>query len=358
MAHLMNKGTALQSKVIDWLRFPLAVAVVLLHAGEITSGTYGNDLFGVLRIILSQGICRIAVPCFFFFSGFLFFTGLEEWDRFVWIGKIRKRSRTLLVPYLLWNLIALMAGFLYSWFRSRFNGEIVPLSLSETIWEVGGLNMFWASTFGCPIDYPLWFLRDLIVFVAATPFVFFLCRRCGKWGMLFLFLICWLIGSRDIEGFFFFSFGAFFKISRRDFLPLFFHYRVICYAFSFIGLLLLVYSYEGNPALYKYIKYLFVFFGVISVVNIATSLLNNGLTEVHPFLCGSSFFIYSSHAILILHDIAHYIVLHVFPFQSDIGMCVALFLQTAITVGICLAIYALMKRWTPWTLSMLTGSRG
>ena len=125
--------TSRQSQVIDWLRFPLAAAVVLLHAGESTTGLYDMDFSGTLRIVLSQGICRIAVPCFFLFSGFLFFTKLRDWDTQVWLDKIRKRGRTLLVPFLLWNVLALLVGFGYGWLRSRINPEIVPESLLETL---------------------------------------------------------------------------------------------------------------------------------------------------------------------------------------------------------------------------------
>ena len=156
-------ATPLQSKVIDWLRFPLAAAVVLLHTGESTTGFYGPDFYSTLCIVLSQGICRIAVPCFFFFSGFLFFSRLEEWDTGVWLGKIRKRGRTLLLPYILWNVLALLVGVGYGWLRSRFNPEVIPVSLLDTLRQNGWLNIFWTSTWGCPIDYPLWFIRDLIV---------------------------------------------------------------------------------------------------------------------------------------------------------------------------------------------------
>ena len=213
--------TSLQSKVIDWLRFPMAAAVVLLHAGEISQGTYGPDFYSTLRIILSHGICRVAVPCFFFISGFLFFSKLDKWDWGIWYKKIGKRARTLLLPYILWNLIALFVGCGYGWIRSRFNASVEPMSLINLLRNNGWLNIFWASTMNCPIDYPLWFIRDLIVIVAISPLIYLLIRYCKVWGLATVFIICILTGSRDIEGFLFFAFGAYLRLFNKDFIEVF-----------------------------------------------------------------------------------------------------------------------------------------
>ena len=349
--------TPRQSQVIDWLRFPLAAAVVLLHAGESTTGVYDADFYGTLRIILSQGICRIAVPCFFLFSGFLFFSDMKEWNAQVWLGKIKKRCRTLLVPYLLWNILALLVGFGYGWLRSRFNADIVPSSLMEMLRDHGWLNIFWASTYGCPIDYPLWFIRDLIVFVALTPLVFFFVKYCRIWGLAFLFVVFGLTGSRDLEGLFFFMLGAYFRICSVDFMQVFSKAKWPAYLICSVGIALIALTYREHPQIYKYIKYLFVLAGTVSVVNLASSLLETGLVSTSAFLSASSFFVYASHGILILHDIAHYITLHLLPFAGTTGKCLVLFVKTGLAVGICLAIFAGMKKWTPKTLGVLTGNR-
>lgn len=347
--------TTLQSKVINWLRFPLAVAVVLLHSGESKDGVYGSDFYSTFQIVLSQGICRIAVPCFFFFSGFLFFSGLKEWETRIWLGKIKKRARTLLLPYILWNILALLVGFTYEWFRARFNPDVVPMSLVETIRQNGGLNIFWGSIWGLPMDYPLWFIRDLIVFVAITPLVFYFVKYCRLIGIIALFLVCCF--SRDFEGLFFFVFGAWFQISSHDFCAVFSKIKWPAYLICAVGVFLIARTYREHPEAYKYIKYLFVFFGVVSAVNFASFNVVRGLISDNPFLSSSSFFIYASHAILILHDIAHYITLHLLPFEGVLGKCVVMIVNASLAVGICLALFALMKKWTPKTLGVLTGNR-
>lgn len=349
--------TPRQSRLIDWLRFPLAAAVVLLHAGESPIGPDDVSLYDTLRIALSHGICRIAVPVFFFFSGFLFFTHMNCWDTKVWLEKIKKRVRTLLLPYLLWNVIALLAGFAYTWIRAHVNPAVHGASLIEMLRVNGWLRIFWDSTYGCPIDYPLWFIRDLIVFVALTPALYFLLKKGREWSILLLFLLCGLTASRDFEGFFYFAFGAYFRLCSRDFLLDFRQFRWPAYALGVVGLVLICLTYRQSPLLYKYVKYLFVFFGSLSVICLSDSLLERNWVRPNAFLSSSTFFIYASHAVLILHDAANYVTLHLFPTRQVGWQCVALFFQAALAVGICIGLYALMKKTTPKTLGVLTGSR-
>lgn len=355
----MNANTSsLQSRVIDWLRFPLAAAVVLLHAGEISEGVYGPDFYSTLRIILSHGICRIAVPAFFFFSGYLFFSKLENWDWTIWAGKVKKRARTLLLPYVLWNIIALLVGFGYGWLRSRFNTSVEPISFVQSLQDNGWMNIFWASTFGCPIDYPLWFIRDLIVFVAITPLVFLFVKYCKIWGVAALFIACILLGGdRDFEGLFFFAFGAYFRVALIDFLKLFAGLKWPAYLLSAVGLIAIALVYRSDIALYGQIKTPFMLMGVISVVNFSAFLLGKGLVRERPFLASASFFVYASHAILILHDIAHYITLHLLPFTSVIGQCAVLFVKTGLAIALCLGLYWALMKIAPRTLRVLTGNR-
>lgn len=77
----------LQSQTIDWLRFPLAVAVVFIHSFGIKEYTLpslnissltGMDVYNLIRICFSNVLTHVAVPTFYLISGFLFFLGLKE----------------------------------------------------------------------------------------------------------------------------------------------------------------------------------------------------------------------------------------------------------------------------------------
>ncbi len=77
-------------------------------------------VYSTLCILLPQGICRIAVPCFFLISGYLFFKKLEDWNLDMWKGKMVRRVHSLLIPYVLWNILAAILIMGYQYLRSRF----------------------------------------------------------------------------------------------------------------------------------------------------------------------------------------------------------------------------------------------
>ena len=82
--------------------------VVLIHTlqgdekNEIMQSCYGNILY-----FIQEAICRSAVPVFFIISGYLFFQNITEFKKEAYSSKVKSRIRTLFIPYLLWNLIAL-----------------------------------------------------------------------------------------------------------------------------------------------------------------------------------------------------------------------------------------------------------
>ena len=93
-----------QSDVINWLRFPMIVMVAYIHYFEsynTVQETIGNEVYYNLMILMSHVISRAAVPTFFLVSGYYFFHNTEfSFD--VFKEKIKKRLRSLFVPYVLW----------------------------------------------------------------------------------------------------------------------------------------------------------------------------------------------------------------------------------------------------------------
>lgn len=98
-----------ESKALSFMRFPLASLIVLLHTG-ITCGP--EDFTYYLANYINAPIVQLAVPTFFFMSGYLFFIGKEEYNFNIYISKLKKKITTLVIPYIIWNLIAIF--FLYS----------------------------------------------------------------------------------------------------------------------------------------------------------------------------------------------------------------------------------------------------
>lgn len=115
----MNENNNLFSRTVIWLRFPLTALVVLLHTPIVVGDETTKDLNSLgwvleLKTFFSEGLCRVAVPAFFFISGYYFYKSFDKWNINIWFEKINKRIRTLLVPYILWNLISLLFAIMAS----------------------------------------------------------------------------------------------------------------------------------------------------------------------------------------------------------------------------------------------------
>ena len=99
------------SQISNALKVPMIILVIFVHENL----NLTND--GYLGLMLAA-IFNVAVPVFFLISGYYFFYG-HEYCKEEYFRKLIKRSRTLLLPYLIWNLLPMMnivAGNLFSIF--------------------------------------------------------------------------------------------------------------------------------------------------------------------------------------------------------------------------------------------------
>lgn len=133
------KDNSIKSNTIEWLRFFCIAAVVLIHAAgfnEIISCHHG--VYDTVRILFSLGLCQVAVPIFFLISGYLFFVRLEEWDTGIWTGKLKKRIKTLLIPYLIWNIIAALFNLIFCCYNGTLTGGDAPFEVAAWFHDMGG----------------------------------------------------------------------------------------------------------------------------------------------------------------------------------------------------------------------------
>lgn len=347
------------SKAIEWLRFPLACMIVLLHA-QILEPEYrpmvaSSGFAYALRILLSEGICRIAVPAFFLISGYLFFIHLEKWNKSIWIGKMKRRFHTLFVPYVLWNLPGIAFLFVSPYFGAV---TVAPGSLLSFFQENGWLHLFWDSYHGMPANSPLWFIRDLIVINLFSPAVFVFVKYSRQYGLCLLALLfilnLWIpLKGFSAIGFCFYSVGAFFAIFSRSLVETFRRVRWISYCGALVLLVTSTVLF-GRHWSAEYILRIFQIFGVVAGFNLAASLMRNqeGLTAR---LAESSFFIYASH-ILLLSGVT-FLLSKAISDTGQVMLAVKYLLSAAITVAICEGIYQLVKRICPGFLSFMCGNR-
>lgn len=351
---MSSDWSKIQSQSIDLLRFPMAVAVVMLHYGT----TLIIDATGSLKalcIFFQEGVCRLAVPCFFFISGYLFFQQLQKWDWTVWKKKINRRIRTLFIPYILWNLVAMIACWLY--YLAHGN----DISLAEYFLNIGGLRLFWStnggipiSVRGLPLDGPLWFIRDLMYFTIISPLLYWFLKETKQYGIAILCLVFLNVPGIIPEGFIFFLIGAFLQLNNKNISEWLWPLRCYLYFFAFLFLITLCFFHD-SVYLGRVLKNYFFFAGIGSAFCLSAGFLLDGKKTVRPFLARSGFFIFSSHEILILRQLAVPIVLCMLPMNGQVWSCIRFFLTPAITVLICLVLYYVMENLLPKTTSILTG---
>ena len=114
-----------QSEVIAAMRFPLMVLLLFAHVLPMVSVPIEMNLseMNIYHFIsegISHNLSRIRNPLFFFFSGFFFFRKLEEWNAGFYRSQLQKRIRSLLLPYLLWNILMIAAIYIKNYAVTSF----------------------------------------------------------------------------------------------------------------------------------------------------------------------------------------------------------------------------------------------
>lgn len=176
------------SNAIYLLRLPLALMVVVLHISPapmpFIAGFKCPDV-SIFNCVKAFGfeIANLAVPCFYMISGFLLLFKSRKYAQV-----LKEKSRTLLLPYIVWNILA--AVYLY---------------LTQGI----RCDSFFAL-FIAPANFPLWFLRDLIVLTLCYPIIELLIKKLGLVSIV-IAAIVYLIYQTD--SFFYFFVGCFFALN-------------------------------------------------------------------------------------------------------------------------------------------------
>lgn len=168
------------SDKIKVISFICILLVLYIHS------TYGIEVFPegslyyYIQNMISRMLGRCAVPLFFMISGYLFFLHTSHGLSSI-LQKMKKRIRTLLIPYITASLIILLINIIVSvtpGISSFVNNPIFPLL------EKGCFRVFYAVLFndgsGLPTAFHLWFLRDLIILVLFSPIWYFLLKYL-KW---------------------------------------------------------------------------------------------------------------------------------------------------------------------------------
>ena len=132
---------------ISYLHFFMSVLVILIHS--INNETKFERFFSI-----DGGIGQFAVPLFFVISGFLFFINIRSVEDTR--NKLKRRVYTLLIPYLIWNLIYYMIHLLLKPGSGTSINEIIE------------------AAFTYKYNPSFWFMYQLILLSIVSPALYFI----------------------------------------------------------------------------------------------------------------------------------------------------------------------------------------
>lgn len=347
--------TSQLSRRIATMGFVCAVLIVLIHAMPHPSTDTWQ--WWVANLVGAEGLCRVAVPFFFFISGF-FLSGHVHEDG--WVRReLRKRVKTLVIPYFIWIVIGVLFSIAF-WFiiqkSGRECGVPSPFYGPVSMWvaNVLGINPFRNSGV-------LWYVRDLFVLVAISPALVFVLRRLGWWLLALLFAvycgISVLLVGADKSWFNFFEY--FFSVRGLCYFTagLFFRHRLLAFHCGNLSMLL-----GGVLCLSKIALFRFGFEKSSVVADVLmVPLLGMGLFKIlkcvrlPKWMTGNAFALYLMHSMFVKISIAFIVALGMRDMMDGsiaIWMARVLF-ASSLAIGFAVG----LKKYLPRVAEVLFGGR-
>ena len=160
---------------IALLRFLMIFGVVLLHTPPyVPIKEVGTGAFDLFKAFFQNAVFRTTVPVLTAISGYLLFRSMLDRQP----GKLAlKKFCTIVVPFLFFNLLLLGAvDFLENGLHVRLGEDMVPDDPRG--WANAAFGLF-----DSPINYPLNFLRDLVVLMLLAPLFGWMLRHIPWLGL-------------------------------------------------------------------------------------------------------------------------------------------------------------------------------
>ena len=362
------------SKTISFLRFPLMVFLVFYHfdisSMDVISGTTGDypvhlPAWADAIVAFVSWICgSLCVPMFFLMSGILFFHNNDGSFR-VYSHKLKKRIRSLLIPYLIWNGLYIIY-LIYRHYSHALPSESINLTLVSVV------SQFWDRTIsplietdgvslveGAPIYAHFWYIKELLLLFILSPILFFLIKKFF-YPCMVVFGLLWLIITdvpntyqfllMGFGGILFLLVGGGISLKGIDLFRVFDStYWYVPFVISSVADI-----YFKNTLASSYIHKTTIVFGLIALFKFVAFMVSKNFF-INKTLTESSFMIYALHAFFISSLMIKW---------SDVIMPDTWYMQLLLWMSVigtnvllCVSFDYFSKRYTPKLNCILTGGR-
>ena len=353
------------SERLALLRFPLIVGVVFIHAyGAAVAFDNGATVVGAAQAapaarfvqdLVSQGLARIAVPLFFWMSGYFFFLGFTgTWAEYR--AKLRARVKTLLIPFLFWNAATLLV---FAVVQALPATRGMFASATRLVRDYSGYD-FCAALLGFtrfPAAYQFWFIRDLMVMVLLAPVLQLLLRYLPRISVVALlglwFCDAWPLAIPSAAAVAFFHAGAW--SARAGFRPAALDRFAVPVAAAYAVLVLLD-TYGSCRDWSDALHPAGVLLGVAAALALSGPLARSDRLKKGLLAAGScSFFVFAVHEpLLTVFKKTAYLI---FRPESGAAVLALYFLVPAVVVAVALLAHAVLRRLAPRLLAVVAGGR-
>ena len=338
------------SEAIAHLRFPLTVFIVMYHCYCVMPA-HNQPLYAAIVYPFGLTMGETGVPAFFFISGYLFYVSQRSY-----LSKLKSRASSLLVPYVIWNGLVLLAYIILM---------ILGRSLDIADKNISNFNLLdyirafidrgqWANGNGQPLLCPLWYIRNLIILSLGAPLIKYM--MTGVKSVLFLFFLSlWWISlpynGMIAQSLLFFSMGIFFSVNNISPILSFDKTRISIIVFLWLLLLILDLLAHFYITIWGglYIHRLVLIFNIFILFLLSAIVLKH--IKVSPILEKSCFWIYAFHYpfTLLLRSKSYEF--------NDWEQFAFYWLSVIAILTICIVTYVIGLRTIPRIMNILTGNR-
>jgi fucose 4-O-acetylase-like acetyltransferase len=319
-----------------------------------------------IEYFLANGALRFRIPLLFIISGYIF----SFQDRKPYAERIKRRLKTLIVPFLIWSAVGL--AITYLWQQSPVTAQAVKAAALDQMGDNrpydeigwGGVLYRWLVS---PVSFHLWFIRSLFIYNMLYPFIRWAVTKYPAVWLAIVFLFWHTIFSFffiEGQGLFFFSLGVLFN--KRNYpihkKPAWFSHYLSWLFFLGVSVIKTFMAFELEPATASthFILHtlhdisiaagiLAIWFGADPIVKWC---MNNKLFESATSF---SFIIFALHVPLI-----HYTSQLAFIYFHEVRnyRLLTYMLVPVIIFFLCIAFGALLRSTLPKVYRIATGGRG
>jgi fucose 4-O-acetylase-like acetyltransferase len=300
-------------------------------------------------------ITAIAVPMFFLFSAYFLYFKEQKY-----VPTMKKKCRTILLPYFLWNLLLILFYFLMQTlpFTKQFF-MTDPDHLISNYGIIDWIDVFWGKItyrdeYGHPFVYQFWFLRDLFIL---NIFFVFIKKIVDKFplGIFVLFFVFWMNDIKiyivSSEALLFFTLGYYVVKYNLDIKNID-QIKILDISISYSITVILEHLFINNmPVIHK----VNILMGCIFFLKISEYFVENiKLYKILAWLEKYQFIVYAIHGIIISQVLKIYI--KIIPING-VFILIGYFTVIFFGVFISLVFGIIFKKILPKTYGILTGGR-